>query len=34
VTESVSAKCFSLPVYPELEDEKVDAIIDVINGAM
>jgi dTDP-4-amino-4,6-dideoxygalactose transaminase len=34
VTESVSAKCFSLPVYPELEDEKVDAIIDVIKGAM
>ncbi len=34
VTESVSAKCFSLPVYPELEDEKVDAIVEVIKGAL
>ena len=34
VSELVSRKCFSLPVFPELEDEKVDAIIDVIKGAL
>jgi UDP-N-acetyl-3-dehydro-alpha-D-glucosamine 3-aminotranferase len=34
VTESVSAKCFSLPIYPELENEKIDAIVDVIKGAL
>ncbi|MGB5520216.1 MAG: DegT/DnrJ/EryC1/StrS family aminotransferase, partial [Gammaproteobacteria bacterium] len=34
VTEAVAAKCFSLPVYPELEDEKIDMITDVIKGAL
>ena len=34
VTEAVAGKCFSLPVYPELEDEKVDVITDVIKGAL
>jgi len=34
VTDAVSAKCFSLPVYPELEDEKIDAIVDVIKEAL
>ncbi|MBE9563667.1 MAG: DegT/DnrJ/EryC1/StrS family aminotransferase, partial [Proteobacteria bacterium] len=34
VTESVVQNCFSLPVYPELEDEKVDAITDIIKEAL
>jgi dTDP-4-amino-4,6-dideoxygalactose transaminase len=34
VSESVASKCFSLPVYPELEDEKVDMITDVIKGTL
>ena len=34
VTETVASKCFSLPVYPELEDEKIDMITDVIRGAL
>ena len=34
VAESIAQNCFSLPVYPELEDDKVDAIIDVIKGAL
>ena len=34
VSESVASKCFSLPVYPELEDDKVDAITDIIKGAL
>jgi dTDP-4-amino-4,6-dideoxygalactose transaminase len=34
VAEAVAGKCFSLPVYPELEDEKVDMITDVIKGAL
>lgn len=34
VTEAIAARCFSLPVYPELEDEKVDMITDVIRGAL
>lgn len=34
VTEAVAATCFSLPVYPELEDEKIDMITDVIKGAL
>ncbi len=34
VTESVAQNCFSLPVYPELEDEKVDAITDIIKEAL
>jgi len=34
VSESVASKCFSLPVYPELEDDKVDTITDIIKGAL
>jgi len=34
VTEAVAAKCFSLPVYPELEDDKIDVITDIIKGAL
>jgi len=34
VSEAVASKCFSLPVYPELEDDKVDAITDIIKGAL
>lgn len=34
VTDSVVNNCFSLPVYPELEDEKIDAIVDIIKGAL
>lgn len=33
VTESVAARCFSLPIYPELEDEAIDRIIEVVRGA-
>ena len=34
VSEAVAGKCFSLPVYPELEDEKIDTITDIIKGAL
>lgn len=34
VTESVAEKCFSLPVYPELENDNIDTITDVIKGAL
>lgn len=34
VSESVAQNCFSLPVYPELEDEKVDAITDIIKEVL
>ena len=34
ITEAVAAKCFSLPVYPELENDKIDMITDVIQGAL
>lgn len=34
VTESVAEKCFSLPVYPELEYDNIDTITDVIKGAL
>ena len=34
VSESVVQNCFSLPVYPELEDEKVDAITDIIKEVL
>ena len=34
VTESVAQNCFSLPVFPELENEKIDAITDIIKGVL
>ena len=34
VAESVAQNCFSLPVYPELDDEIVDAITDIIKEAL
>jgi dTDP-4-amino-4,6-dideoxygalactose transaminase len=34
VAESVAGKCFSLPVYPELEDDKIDVITGIIKGAL
>ena len=34
VSESVALNCFSLPVYPELPDAHVDAITEVIKGAL
>ena len=34
VSESVASKCFSLPVYPELEDDKIDVITGIIKGAL
>lgn len=34
VSENVAQNCFSLPVYPELEDEKIDGIVDVIKAAL
>ncbi len=34
VAESVAQSCFSLPVFPELEDEKVDVITDIIKEAL
>lgn len=32
VTEDVASRCMSLPIYPELRDEQVDQIIDVIQS--
>ncbi|MDR9435293.1 MAG: DegT/DnrJ/EryC1/StrS family aminotransferase [Thiohalophilus sp.] len=32
VTEQIAAQCMSLPIYPELQDEQVDQIIDVIQS--
>ncbi len=34
VTEAVAARCLSLPIYPELKDEAIDRITDVIRGAL
>ena len=34
VTESVANQCFSLPIYPELENEKIDRIVEVIRSAL
>lgn len=34
VTEKIASQCMSLPVYPELEDDKVDQILEVIRGAL
>jgi len=33
VAESVAARCFSLPIYPELEDAQILRIVDVIRAA-
>ena len=34
VTESVAARCLSLPIYPELSNEAVDEICGVIRQAL
>ena len=34
VTESVSKRCFSLPIYPELEDADIRRIVEVIRAAI
>lgn len=34
VAESVAARCFSLPIYPELEDGQIVHIVDVIRAAL
>ena len=34
VTESVVETCFALPVYPELEEEKIKIITDTIKQAL
>ncbi len=34
VAESVTENCFSLPVYPELENQQVDIITDVIKETL
>jgi len=33
VTEKIASTCMSLPIYPELEDERVDQVLDVIRAA-
>ncbi len=34
VAEKVAASCMSLPIFPELADEKVDQVLDVIRTAL
>ena len=34
VTEGITEQCFSLPVYPELDEEKIKRITDVIKQAL
>jgi len=34
VTEDISARCFSLPIYPELDDGSIDTIIETIKRAV
>ncbi len=34
VTETTAQQCFSLPIYPELDNDKIDQIVDVIKGAL
>ncbi len=34
VTEATVQQCFSLPIYPELDNASVDRITDVIKGAL
>ena len=33
VTEEVSSRCMSLPIYPELSNEQVEQVVDVIKSA-
>ncbi|MES0328231.1 MAG: DegT/DnrJ/EryC1/StrS family aminotransferase [Gammaproteobacteria bacterium] len=34
VSESVAQNCFSLPIFPELEDRQVDTITEIINDEL
>ena len=34
ITESVSKRCFSLPIYPELEDSDICRVVGVIRGVL
>lgn len=34
VTESVASRCFSLPIYPELENETIQRIVSVIRSVL
>jgi len=34
VTESIAARCMSLPIYPEMTDQQVDQVIEAIRGAI
>ena len=34
ITESVSKRCFSLPIYPELEDSDICRVVEVIRGVL
>jgi dTDP-4-amino-4,6-dideoxygalactose transaminase len=32
VTDDIASRCMSLPIYPELRDEQVDQVIDIIKS--
>ena len=34
VSESIVEKCFALPIYPEMEEDKVQRVCDVIKSAL
>lgn len=34
VTEKVASECFSLPIFPELKNEQIDQIVEVIQSAV
>ncbi len=34
VSEAVASRCLSLPIYPELADEQVDRVVEVIRGVL
>ena len=34
VTESIAARCMSLPIYPEMSNQQVDQVIEAIRGAI
>jgi dTDP-4-amino-4,6-dideoxygalactose transaminase len=34
VTESIAARCLSLPIYPEMSNEQVDQVIAAVRGAL